>query len=168
MGLILAVLGFAIVLFCLTSRITKIFALVFALACGLMIVVCCRDAEDYQHPERFSKEYVRMLEGRGESLASVGICLQKQTPLEKFGDFLGVISIFTAICAMSIVADINNRSVTRKIGLKCLVLFIVSAIYWLSLYMGLQIGMMVCPAKDKKDVLKKYKRLVLMKKNSFA
>lgn len=157
MGVILALglLGGLIMFYCLTSKKTKKVALYCSLAFAVLIIVGYKTPEDYQNPDKFSKEYIRSVEGRGMTLAQVGQIAAQKTPLENGGDFLIALMAMAAIFALAICGDFlgdEDKKYARQIYLKCLGLFVAGSLYLLSLYAGLQLTLFAWIKSKPKEV----------------
>lgn len=136
--------GGLLIFCCLTSKKTKKIALYSSLLYALIVVVGFKSPEDYKKTENFSKEYVKMLAGKGETLAQAGIRLQNQTQLEQFGDFLVATSGLVVILGLAVLDMLleggkKNKIYVKRITYKCLALSMAATMYLLSLYAGLEL-----------------------------
>lgn len=150
MSVIFAVIGGAIMLYCLYSKRTKTQAILAGLMIGIIFTFVSRGPEDFKNPDKFSKEYKIVLAIQGISLAEMGEKISMQTPLEKGGDALIVVLAFVAIFAIGVLGDEKDIDESAKLILKkCFALFAVTSMYFLSLYAGITIPI-VSWIKDKK------------------
>ncbi len=138
MMLILGAIAGILTYICLKSPNTRKTALLFSVLAALLVVCCYRNADTYDNPQNFSKEYQLMLAGQGLSLKDMQSKEKETTVYENTGSMLVVICALVIIFALAITVELNNDE-ARTIYKKILVLASAILMYMLSLYVGLKL-----------------------------
>ena len=139
-GFVFVVLASAITYFCLISKSTKGFAVGFSILLGLLIGLGFN--KDYNNADEFSKEYKIILEARGVSLNEVGVMIANQTPFEKASEVLLVLALLVPLFGVALLDDIKANEI-EHLKHKCLSLILLVALYFLSLYYGVELSMLM-------------------------
>lgn len=141
MMLIFGALAGVLIYICLKTPQTKKEALLFSVVAALLVVCCYRNADSYDNPQNFSKEYQLVLAGNGFSLQDAKMQEAETTIYENTGKWLVAMCVLVIIFAFAVTEELTKEE-ARTIYKKVLALIIAMSMYMLSLYWGLKLTLL--------------------------
>ncbi|MFI3242327.1 MAG: hypothetical protein R3Y43_07145 [Alphaproteobacteria bacterium] len=146
MNFIFAIMGSAILLYCLWGKETRGIAIALSFILVLLVFAPKVTPEYYDDPSNFSMKELRMMELRGESLQSLkerAIEMQNRTPLES-GAVYAISIASMLLFSLALLRDYKIEAIKRR----CLIFGVCLVYYLMSLYLGLSIQVVAAPLKS--------------------